>query len=126
MGSPFSLPRAGVPRYCNNYRRISVSGFWLLVGGAATCILSAASATTAPDPHHFQLVGSGSLNLDQPVQKGESVLLKAILTPTNAAFTASTLVQEGGRFAMTASLATESLVCYNDTIFRDSFDGTGF
>lgn len=103
---------------------LAMQGLWLLVVGAVLCAPSAVSATNASQ--RFQLVGSGTLNLDQPVQSGGSVRLKATLTSKDASLAASSPVQVSGRFALSASLGTASLVCYNDTIFRDSFDGTGF
>ena len=45
--------------------------------------------------------------------------------PGDSTLSASQPAQEGGRFSLTALLSTSSLVCYNDTIFRDGFDGTG-
>jgi hypothetical protein len=72
------------------------------------------------------LAGSGTLSLDQSVQKSGNVQLKAYLTPSDAAISAPPLVQEGGGFALMAGLTAASLVCYNDTIFRDDFDGDGF
>ena len=35
-------------------------------------------------------------------------------------------LQTGDSFMLTANLAAATLVCYNDTIFRDGFDGDGF
>lgn len=123
MASLSALPRS--PRNRVRVRSLTVHVFSLLVS-ATLCASSVASATSAPDPQRFQLLGSGTLNLDQPVQRSKSVQLKATLTPTDATLAAAPPVQVGGRFALTASLTTASLVCYNDTIFRDSFDGTGF
>jgi hypothetical protein len=100
-------------------------GFWLIVSSATACVSFAASATTASDPPRFQLAGSGTLQLDPLVQKSGNVQLKAYLTPNDAAISASLPAQEGGKFSLAALLSTSSLVCYNDTIFRDGFDGTG-
>ena len=120
MELPSALP--AMPHGCMRMR--SLTGLWLLVCGVALCAPSAVSATSASQ--QFQLVGSGTLNLDQPVQSSDSVRLKATLTPKDASLAAASLVQADGRFALTANLAASSLICYNDTIFRDSFDGTGF
>ena len=35
------------------------------------------------------------------------------------------LAQQGGGFALVAYADSLATACYNDTIFRDSFDGTG-
>jgi hypothetical protein len=121
MESLFDL-RTRLRRYRVRHCWPSAYGFWLLVGGIASL---AASATSAAETPRFQLVGSGTLQLDQPGQKSGNVLLRAYSTPTGAAFAASQPMQEGGTFSLTALLSTSSLVCYNDTIFRDGFDGTG-
>ena len=63
--------------------------------------------------------------LDQTVQRGGDMQIKAYLTPTESGSGTSSSVQESGRFSLNALLSTSSLVCYNDTIFRDGFDGTG-
>jgi hypothetical protein len=100
----------------------SAHGFWLLVGSVA-CF--GASATSASELPRFHLVGSSTLQLDQPVQKSGKVQLKAFLSSSNTYGASSSVPQLGGGFALFANLAASSLVCYNDTIFRDSFDGTG-
>ena len=69
----------------------------------------------------FQFTGSGILMLDEPMQNSGNLQLKGHLTPALAAAT----TQQAGQFALSALLSPSSLVCYNDTIFRDSFDGTG-
>ena len=96
---------------------------WLLVG-CFICFTSSAMAT--PEPSRFQLVGSGTLRLDQPEQKSGNVQLMAHLTLSDPVSAASPLLQRGGGFALMATLDAASLVCYNDTIFRDDFDGDGF
>ncbi|MDR3386215.1 MAG: hypothetical protein P4L92_04115 [Rudaea sp.] len=95
-----------------------------ILAGIVSLTPYAASATTASQPPRFQLVGSGTLTVDQPVLKNGNVKIKAHLTPSDAASAPS--VQEGGGFALIANLSAASLVCYNDTIFRDDFDGDGF
>jgi hypothetical protein len=118
-------PLARAPHCRSGSLSLSGCGFWLLVGGAAMCASSAVWATSASQ--RFQLIGdSGTLNLDRPAQENGSMRLRASLTSTVAAGEASLLVQVGGRFAMTASFAASPMVCYNDTIFRDDFDGDGF
>jgi hypothetical protein len=91
-------------------------------------ILASLVAVTAgaSEPPRFQLVGTGRLTMEQPTQKSGNVQLTARLTPSDAALSASPPVQEGGSFALLANLAAASLVCFNDTIFRDDFDGDGF
>jgi len=98
-----------------------------LIFGSIVAVASfAAFATDASGQPRFELTGSGTLSLDQSVQKSGNVQLKAYLTPSDAAISASPPVQDGGGFALMAGLTAASLVCYNDTIFRDDFDGDGF
>lgn len=94
-----------------------------LVACGAICA-SVALADEPTSAQRFQLSGSGTLTLDAPPQQGGSLLLKAALLPDHV--TAQRVQQSGGPFALTATLAPSSLVCYNDTIFRDDFDGDGF
>ncbi len=88
----------------------------------STSVVFAAESTNA---ERFTLTGSGTLSLDQATQSSGSLKLKAWLTPTGAALAASPPVQENARFAVMATLAAAPSVCYNDTIFRDDFDGDG-
>ena len=91
----------------------------------AVTLASTPAANGAPDAQRFQLAGSGTLTLDQPMQKSGDLQIKAYLSPSDFARPPSSSVQKGDRFVLSATLATSSLVCYNDTIFRDGFDGTG-
>jgi hypothetical protein len=89
--------------------------------------LFAANYTFAAEPdsaHRYELSGAGELKLDTPVQKSGTLSLKATLTGDHIAYRQP--LQSGVRFALSASLAAASLVCYSDTIFRDDFDGDGF
>ena len=121
-----ALPRAHVVRSLVRCGTLSLRRFSLNFGVVAACTSFPASAATAPEPPRFQLVGSGTLQFDQPVQQTGNVQLKAYLTPSDARNAASPSLQEGGGFALTANLSAASLVCYNDTIFRDDFDADGF
>ena len=69
--------------------------------------------------------GVGSLVLDPPAQRGGSMDLKAMLS-ASVAVPAAPSIQSNGRFALSGTLAAASLVCYNDTIYRDDFDADGF
>ncbi len=51
--------------------------------------------------------------------------LKAQLSPLAVSVYKAPL-QSNTQFALVATLAASSLVCYSDTIFRDDFDGDGF
>lgn len=58
------------------------------------------------------------------MQANDRFTLKAQLVAL-ASTVSELATQTNARFALNAALSTSSLVCYNDTIFRDSFDGTG-
>jgi hypothetical protein len=73
----------------------------------------------------FQLEGSGIATMNQSVQKSAHIQLRAFLTPDDAGEGTTSNVAQGERFAVSATFSAASLVCYNDTIFRDGFDGTG-
>ena len=86
---------------------------------------TAACAEKSSNAVGFHLSGTATIKADVATQHSESLTLKAYLTRMDAALKASPPVQEGGSFALMAALGVPSLVCYNDTIFRDDFDGDG-
>ena len=92
------------------------------------CIGDAAFAAESTNAQMLHLTtASATLRTDAPVQKSGRFALHATLTQPDAALAASPPVQEGSGFALMATLAAASMaVCYNDTIFRDDFDGYGF
>lgn len=96
-----------------------------ILGSIGLIASLAAMATSAPDRSRFQLAGEGTLTLDQPAQKNDRVQLKAFLAPNDAMKAILPTAQKGGGFALTASLAATAMACYDDTIFRDDFDGDG-
>ncbi|MDR3389375.1 MAG: hypothetical protein P4L92_20210 [Rudaea sp.] len=96
-----------------------------ILAGIAWAMPFFALATTASDPPRFQLVGEAKLSFDQQVQSNGYLRLNAMLTPGDATSVASASAQDGGSFTLIASLAASAMACYNDTIFRDGFDGTG-
>ena len=70
----------------------------------------------------FQLNGTAHLSQDAPAQTNARYALRAQLSaPTSN----RAVVQSGARYSLFAALSTASLACYNDTIFRDGFDGDG-
>jgi len=99
---------------------------WL--GVALGCTSAAVSAAGSTSIQSLRLTTrSAALRADPPVQKSATYALRASLMSPDAALAAQPPVQEGGGFALMARLAAASLaVCYNDTIFRDDFDGDGF
>lgn len=97
------------------------------VCGAASALIFAnvAFAADSTSVQRYELFGSGLLTLDQPVQKNGNLRLKAYMTSQDTQLAAAAPAQAGGGFALTASMTATQLVCYNDTIFRDDFDGDG-
>ena len=88
----------------------------LLIISAA--LLTGSSAFAA----QFSLSGTAHLSQDAPAQTNARYSLRAQL---NAPAMSSTVLQSGARYSLLAALSTASLTCYNDTIFRDDFDGDG-
>jgi hypothetical protein len=88
---------------------------WLVLLSAATSLYA--------QPARFAIVGDASLAADTVEQRSERFTLKAHLTAPSSSTSEGT--QANSRFTLDAALSTSSMVCYNDTIFRDGFDGTG-
>jgi hypothetical protein len=92
---------------------------------ALIAVLALSAVHASAQPARFSIAGEGQQAVDAPAQSNDRFALKAQLAgPVDASTALST--QAGDRFSLTALLSTSSLVCYNDTIFRDGFDGTGF
>lgn len=94
---------------------------------ATALVLGWVSVTTAESTstHRYQLSGSASLTVDPPIQRSGDLRLRATLAP-DAVVSDAPPAQSGAGFELTGLLSASSLVCYNDTIFRDDFDGDGF
>jgi hypothetical protein len=89
---------------------------------AGSVSLVSAESTSA---QRYELTGSATLTVDPSTQRSADLRLRATLAP-NAVANEALPAQSGGGFELTAFLSASSLVCYNDTIFRDDFDGDGF
>jgi hypothetical protein len=89
-------------------------------------MMNVAFAAESTSAQTLRVTGKATLRVDQPVQKSGSLSLKAYLTPKDAAIAAMPPVEEGSSYALIAKLIAKPSVCYNDTIFRDDFDGDGF
>ena len=124
MNSLSARPRANVSRYRMQIPSGSMHRCGIVFVIAVT-FASIVAANGTPEEQRFQLADSGTLRLDQSVEKSRDLQLKAYMSPSDFARPPSSSVQKGDRFVLSATLAASSLVCYNDTIFRDSFDGTG-
>ncbi len=98
-----------------------------LVVAALVCaaLLSGSASATDAAPHRFSMRGAATITRDSPTLHGDTLSLRADLAPSNAALSSSAVVQDGGQFTLMANAVAVSLVCYNDTIFRDDFDGDG-
>lgn len=79
-------------------------------------------AQAASISDRFSLVGTGTLIADAPAQTVPGLTLRGTLSK-NAATSAGDGEHNG--FLLNATLDATPLVCYNDTIFRDDFDGDG-
>ncbi|HEX6834304.1 MAG TPA: hypothetical protein VF132_12285 [Rudaea sp.] len=90
----------------------------------AACACNAAFAADGGVTGNYQMSGVGTLKPDPVAQSKGNYSVRAVLQPKDAALGAHPL-QETGRFALIASLTAAAHVCYNDTIFRDDFDGDG-
>ena len=103
-------------------RRIGVTV--IAVTFASMCTNPTIAAQANADAR-FELSGAGTLIVDAPTLHDGNRQLKASLT-RDAADIEKSMVLSDDRFALTGSFASSVVVCYNDTIFRDDFDGDGF
>jgi len=103
--------------------RLHVPVMSLMMAMMAGSVCAHAGAVEAGQ--RFQLSGYGTISANPPPQKSMDFQLKAYLTPKDAAIAALPPLQEGGGFALIARATTPALVCYNDTIFRNDYDGDG-
>lgn len=94
----------------------------VLIAGLTTATAPAASANGAP---RFRLSGSGSLTQEVPAQDNGRFAIKAALDQHAGQPARAPEALTSARFALSAVASSNSLVCYDDTIFRDGFDGTG-
>lgn len=97
----------------------------VLVATFAAFIANVASAADTTSANRYQLSGSGVLVVDPSPQKHGNLVLRATLESTDAAIASQPPVQAGGGFVVMAAVTSALHVCYNDTIFRDDFDGDG-
>ena len=88
----------------------------------ALCLVCGFASMPTGAQSRFQLNGTARLSQDAPAQANARYSLRAQL---NAPAASSAVVQSGTRYSLFAALSTTSLTCYNDTIFRDDFDGDG-
>jgi len=84
----------------------------------------ASAALAANTPTRFAVSGTSTLTPDAPAQRAAGFRMQAQLTPVRGPVLASN-AQAGGRFVLVAWADSVATACYNDTIFRDDFDGDG-
>jgi hypothetical protein len=101
-------------------RALSIS----IRSGPAVLALLAGISAHAEQAQRFTLTGTASLSRDQPALSDGKLVLRGYLQSRDAPSTAA-IVQDGGRFTIMAKAVAVAQVCYNDTIFRDDFDGDG-
>lgn len=97
---------------------------------ASCCLLALAMWVTAIGATHaqstrFRSSAHAHLAPSPAKQKNSRFTLGAQLDAQQGAPVFQPVRQTSARFALTATVSASSLVCYNDTIFRDGFDGTG-
>lgn len=104
--------------------RLRARALVLLASGLAASVVGAAE----PAGQHAvaagadaRATGNGTL-----VQRGGRFQLSATLSEGTRAPAMAAAALEGGSYTLNAVASASSLVCYNDTIFRDDFDGDGF
>jgi hypothetical protein len=100
---------------------VAIAAFVAIFAMTANCAVAADPVSA----QRYRLDGAGAIALDASVQRSGNLRLEATLSPSVPAIGAP-FVQSNGRFALTATLAAQPLVCYSDTIFRDDFDADGF
>ena len=88
---------------------------------AIASLAGALASTPARPADALQLRGRGELH-QASVQTTTRTRLRAALTANDAVTPAA---NSSSGYRLTAQLSVPETVCYNDTIFRDSFDGTG-
>jgi hypothetical protein len=97
--------------------RRSVAGSPVALASVTLCTLLLLASISIAD--------EGSLARNALTQSDGRFALKARLT-TQADARAVLSEQTSDRFSLIALLSSSSLICYNDTIFLDDFDGDGF
>jgi len=88
-----------------------------------------ATAAGAGEPR-FSMTGTAAMTQRAPAQSSGRFELRGDLQRADGGAVAAPSLAApslawGARFVIDASTAPASLVCYNDTIFRDAFDGNG-
>jgi hypothetical protein len=83
-----------------------------------------ASPAVEPSAQGFSVRGAATLTRDQSPLVSDRFTVRGQIVSREAPSTAA-IVQDGGRFVVMARMMAVAQVCYNDTVFRDDFDGDG-
>lgn len=98
------------------------------INAIACCAMSLLAGVVAHEApgrtDRVEIVGEGRVVREAPAPTNARFTLQAQLVAAAPSPSAAALPADG-RFAISALLSPASLVCYYDTIFRDSFDGSG-
>lgn len=100
--------------------------------GAITALALAFAAVTdaginpADAAAQFELRVDASRSREVQLQRGGRFELQAEMSVELQQPSVAPAPLAGGAYILDAVASTSSLVCYNDTIFRDDFDGDGF
>lgn len=100
--------------------------------GAITALALAFAAITdavtnpADAAPQFELRVDASRSREVQLQRGGRFELQAEMSVELRQPSVAPAPLAGGGYVLDAIASTSSLVCYNDTIFRDDFDGDGF
>lgn len=97
----------------------------LFVSVLSVFIADAGFAAGAASVQRYQLSGTGSITREAVQPSSERFKLSADLGVRAPGPSMAPASLTGGGFVLSAVASQNSLVCYNDTIFRDGFDGTG-
>lgn len=95
--------------------------------GCTLLVLAAndAFAANSTSAQRYDLHGTGTITRDAAVQDSNRFRLNANLSARGNGPGVAPEPLTGAGFALSAVASPSNLVCYNDTIFRDGFDGTG-
>jgi hypothetical protein len=111
-----------LPRASTDWKRGSTDVRAHRLVALAAVAMAWAVAASAAEPG-LRVSGSAVARSDAVVQRNGRFELQATLS--NAAPASTVTVQHDRRFELTALLTATAQACYDDTIFRDAFDGTG-
>ena len=90
------------------------------------CFAFSGAVAPAHAADRFALTATARVEPGAQTQRGGRFALRGTLSSPAAAPAQAAAALAGGGYVMNAIASASSLVCYDDTIFRDDFDGDGF